>query len=340
MSTSQRGKVMVETGRVLVDFVKMTDSGDQAVFNSGAVMSGKSGFEPDVRPNGIVTGSNLISPGAAADEVAVAAFTCYIGGAEISVDADAAVSVTRPAADGRITSIVVDDLGAISEVAGTDGTATESRGVAGGPPLIPVDEVEIGQVRMTSTGAAVFTAAEIFQDVGTHAETYDYPSFEIDNIGEGRLAAISAKKNAFVEFAAALPSIHVGTLPKEVYVKYYAPTLATLSKTVDFVASETGVTKSSEIYYEGAGGSGAIGSMKADSVGDVSFTVFANDGITDAILNEKNQMVTVKFYPDSNKLPYLLSQGLLAVVREFPSGAQNKIQATVYCANPSIEFAS
>lgn len=331
---------MVETGRVLVDFVKMTDSGDQAVFNSGLMMSGKSGFEPDVRPNGVVTGSNLISPGASADEVAVAAFTCYIGGVEIDVSADAAVSVTRPSADGRITSITVDDLGAISETPGTDGTAVETRGAAGGPPLIPVDEVEIGQVRMTSTGAAVFTAAEIFQDVGTHVETYDYPAFEVDNIGEGRLATVAAKKNAFVEFAAALPEIHTGPVAKEVYVKYYTPTLTALSKTVDFTAAETGVTKSSEIYYEGAGGSGAIGSMKADSVGDVSFTVFANDGITDAILNEKNQIVTAKFFPDANKLPYLLSQGLLAVEREFPSGAQNKIQATIYCANPTVEFAS
>lgn len=340
MATAQRGKVQVETGRVKTDFVAMTDSGDQVVFNAGLLWSQKSGFDPVVRPNGIVTGSNLISPGAAADQVAVAACTVYIGGAEIAVSADAAVSVTRPSADERITSICVDDLGAIAEVVGTDGTMNEVRGTAGGPPLIPVDEVELGQVRMDSTGSAVFVAAEIYQDVGVHAEVYDYPSFEMNPIGDGKLASVTAKKNAYVEFAAALPAVHVGNLPKAVFVEYYTPTLVTISKAAEFVPAETGVSKNSETYYEGAGGSGAIGSMKADSVGDCTFTVLANDGIQDPIMAEKNEMITVKFFPDANKTPFILSQGLLGVVRSFPSGEQVKINATVFCSQPSIEFAS
>lgn len=340
MSTAQRGKIQVEAGRVLTDFVAMTDSGDQKVFTGGSVWSQKSGYEPDVRPNGIVTGSNLISPGVAVDTVAVSAFTCYIGGAEIDVAADAAVAVTRPSADGRITSICVDDQGDIAEVVGTDGTPVETRGAAGGPPLIPVDQVEIGQVRMTSTGSAVFTASEIAQVIGQHTETYDYPAFELNPIGEGKNASAAAKKNAFAEFAEALPEIHTGSLPKAVFIKYYTPSLATLPKTADFVPAEVGITKSSETYYEGAGGSGAIGSMKADSVGDVTFTVLAGDGVTDAVLVEKNQMVTVKFFPDSNKTPFILSQGLLGVGRAFPSGEQIKINCTVYCSQPSIEFAS
>jgi hypothetical protein len=114
----------------------------------------------------------------------------------------------------------------------------------------------------------------------------------------------------------------------------------TLPRTVDFVPAETGVTKNSEVYYEGAGGSGAIGSMKADSVGDVTFTIMAGDGVTDPVLAEKNEMVTVKFFPDANKLPFVLSQGMLGVARTFPSGEQNKIAATVYCSQPSVEFAS
>lgn len=340
MSTSQRGKIQIETSRVLTDFVAMNDSGDKTIFTHGLVWSSKSGFAPEIVPNGIASGQNLISPGAAADEVAVAAFTVYIGGVEISVDADDAVSVTRPAADGRITSIVVDDLGAIAEVAGTDGVAVETRGAAGGPPLIPVDEVEIGQVRMTSTGTAVFTAAEIYQVNGSHAEYYDNPSFEFDPLGMGKKATVAAKKNAFVEFAAALPAIHTGALPKAVFIKYYTPTLVTLPKTTDFVPADTGVTKSNETYYEGAGGSGAIGSMKADSVGDVTFTVLAGDGVTDPILGEDGSMTTVKFFPDANKAPYILSQGMLGVGRSFPSGEQNKISATIYCSNPSVGFAS
>ena len=133
---------------------------------------------------------------------------------------------------------------------------------------------------------------------------------------------------------------HTGEVSKRTYIRYYTPSLTTLSSVSDFKAAELGVTKSSETMYEGSGVSGAIGSMKADSVGDVSFTVFAKDGVSDAILREKGKVATVKFFPDANKAPYLLSQGMLGVVRDFPAGTQNKINVTVYCEKASVEFTS
>ena len=67
-------------------------------------------------------------------------------------------------------------------VAGTeaDGAFSETRAAAGGPPLIPVTSVEIGQVRLTaaSDAAALITSDEIFQNVGDHTERYDYPVWE------------------------------------------------------------------------------------------------------------------------------------------------------------------
>ena len=340
MSTSQRGKIQIELGQTLNDFVLMTDNGDHLIFTSGLLYSGKSGFEPVVRPNGIESGQKLLSPHASDDTVTIAAFTAYSQGTLHSVSATS-LALTRPTTNKRICSVIMDDTGTIDEVEGTEGSdfSTE-RGAAGGPPLIPVDAVEIGQVRFSATASAVIASDEIYQDIGNHAEYSDYPVPETFNLGKGSYAEKAAEKNAHVKFNEALPLIHTGDVCKRTYIRYYTPSLTTLSSVSDFKAAELGVTKSSETMYEGSGVSGAIGSMKADSVGDVSFVVFAKDGVSDAILREKGKVVTAKFFPDANKSPYLLSQGMLGVVRDFPAGTQNKINVTVYCEKESVEFTS
>jgi hypothetical protein len=342
MATSQKAKVQVELGRTLVDFAAMTDSGDHQIFGgSGALWSGKDGYEPDVRPNGIVSGLRLLSTHASNDTVTIAAFSAYSAGIEYSVSATS-LALTRPSVSNyKICSVIMDDTGTIDEVEGTEGSSfSATRGATGGPPLIPVDAVEIGQVRFDSQSAAVIASDEIYQDMGTHAEYADYPMPEVFNIGNGVNASTVTEKTAHIKFNEVLPLVHTGSVPKAVYIKYYAPTFTTLARTSDFKAAELGVTKSSESVYEGSGVSGAIGSMKADSVGDVTVTVFANDGVTDAILREKGEVMTIKFFPNANKAPYLLSQGMVGVSRDFPSGEQNKINLTVYCGKESVEFAS
>ncbi|WP_319521666.1 hypothetical protein [uncultured Desulfosarcina sp.] len=341
MGTSQRGKIQIELGRNLTDFVAMVDSGDHQVFNEGILYSGKSGYEPVIRANGITEGSKLLSPHTSNDTVAVVAFKAQSKGIVRSVAAGTQ-TVTRPTTeDFKISSIIMDEDGNLGEAQGAEGTEfSVTRGANGGPPLLPADAVELGWVRMSSQSPAVITREEIYQDMGQHAEYAEYPAPETFNLGKGSYAAVAAEINAHVKFNEALPLSHVDTKPKGVYVKYYTPTLTTLLNVHDFKAAELGVTKSSETMYEGSGVSGAIGSMKADSVGDVSFTVYAKDGVTDAIIRERGEMVTVKWFPDANKAPYLLSQGMLGVVRDFPSGTQNKINATVYCQSPSVEFSS
>lgn len=341
MATSQKAKIQLELGRSLTDFAVMTDSGDRQIFTVGTVWSGKSDYSPDVRPNGIVSGQGLLSTHATNDTVTIAGFTAYSKGVLKTVTA-ASLAVTRPTTDThKISSITMDEDGTIAEVQGSESTSfSDTRAAAGGPPLIPVDSVEIGQVRMDSQTPAGIAADEIYQDIGNHAEFADYPVPEAFNIGKGSYAGTSAEKNAHVKFNEVLPASHTGPVAKRTYVKYYTPTLTTLSKTAEFKPSEVGVSKSSETMYEGSGVSGAIGSMKADSVGDVSFTVFANDGITDAIIRERNEIVTVKFYPDANKSPYLLTQGMIGVDRDYPSGEQNKINVTVYCEKESVEYSS
>jgi len=341
MGTSQRGKIQIELSRTLTDYALMTDSGDHQRFTLGTLWSGKSGYDPDVRPNGIVTGQRVLSTHATAEYVTVAAFTAYSKGTLHEVTATS-LELTRPTVSThKICSVIMDDTGTIDEVEGTEGSSfSATRGAAGGPPLIPVDAVELGQVKFSAQASAVIAADEIYQDIGDHAEYSDVPGYEIFPIGKGTYADVAAEKNAHIKFNEALPLSHTDSACKRIYLKYYTPSLTTLTNVSDYKAAETGISKNSETTYEGSGASGSIGSMKADSVGDCSFTVFANDGISDSIVREKNEVVTVKWFPDSNKTPYMLTQGLLGFVRDFPAANQNKINCTIYCEKPSVEFSS
>jgi hypothetical protein len=342
MGSSQRGKLELEMSRTLVDWTLMTDSGDHQTFTAGTLMSGREGFEPDVRPNGIVTGGgDKLTPHSSNDTVAVPAFTAFSKGEEHSVSA-ASQAVTRPSVSThKISAIIMDDEGALDEVEGTEGTSfSEEWGAAGGPPLLPVDAVLRGLVYMSAQASAVLTADEIRENPGQHAEYADTPEAIANNLGKGSYAEASAEKNAFVKFSSALPLNHTGSVPKRVYIRYYTPVLSVLQRVHDFKPAGMGVSKSSTPVYEGSGVPGAIGSMKADTVGDATFTLYVHDGITDRAVREELKTVTAKWYPDANKLPYLLTQGMLELDRDYPSKDPNKIACTIRCESPSVSFAS
>jgi hypothetical protein len=243
MSTSQKGMIQIELGRTLTDYAAMTDSGDNQTFTLGTVWSGKSGYAPDVRANGIVSGSRVLSAHASNDTVTIAAFTAYSKGALQTVSATSA-TFSRPAtaSNYKIVSITMASDGSIAKVDGTS-SATEfstTRAAAGGPPLIPVESVELGQIKLSSSTPAVITASDILQNMGDHAEYADYPVPEVFNLGKGQFAASSAEINAHVKFSEALPDSHTGPAPKKVYLKYYTPSYTTIAKNGRFCSCGDG----------------------------------------------------------------------------------------------------
>ena len=256
MGQAKNAVVKIETGRNFAAQQQMVDSGDRKVFTvtGGLIFSGKSGFEPVILPNGIVTGYNLLSPGSGDNEVDTAAFTANSKGVEQAPGADTA-TITRPVGNNSlISSITMASDGSIAVVAGSEGASaafSETRGAAGGPPLIPVESVEIGQVRVNSSADAAITADQIKQVPGVHVEYANDPGFIANNIGEGNKATNPAKKNAFVEFYAELPTIHTGGVTKPVYISYYEPLLANVQIARDFVPAEETHTLSSEEFYGG-----------------------------------------------------------------------------------------
>jgi len=324
MSTAENAKLQYEAGQNAVAMTALSNSGDETTFTSAASLwSGKSGYSPVVRPNGLLTGG-AVSVNAANDKVTVAALTCNLQGVVTSVAAGEA-TITRPAsAKAKVCSITINSSGAIAVVAGTDSLSTafsETRAAAGGPPLIPVDSIEIAQVRVTTSAAGAVAASEIYQVVGLHTERADFPLWDV-NYDEGS-----------VTFLDALPEIHTGVVPKKVYASYASPIFADVALASDFVPPEDAHSVASTQVY------GTTLGSTSSTLGQGSFTAYLSNGVSDALVQLKNQTLWFKFFPDRYASPYLLAQGKLGVSRTFPAGDSIQAACTISASAPAVEVA-
>ena len=324
MSTAENAKLQYEAGQNAVAMSALTNSGDETTFTSAASLwSGKSGYAPVVRPNGLLTGGT-ISVHATNDKVTVAALTCNLQGVVTSVAAGEA-TITRPASDkAKVCSITINAAGSIAVVAGTDGAGTtfsETRAATGGPPLIPVDSIEIAQVRVTTSAAGAVAASEIYQVVGLHTERADFPLWDV-NYGSGS-----------VTFLGALPEIHTGVVPKKVYASYASPIFADVALASDFIPPENTHSVSSTQVY------GTTLGATASTLGQGSFTAYLTNGVSDALVALKDQTLWFKFFPDRYASPYLLCQGKLGVSRTFPAGDSIQAACTISASAPAVEVA-
>ncbi len=341
MATSKDAKIQIELSQNFTDFEAMTDSGDNQIFTSSAsIWSGKSGYEPVVRPDGVVSGRNLITPFAGAnDKISYAAFTAYIQGVLHTISSGTVSSLARPVTTDthRKISIILSADGNVTALSGVDHTAfSTTRGAIGGPPLIPADAIELGQVWLDQIASAVIAADEIHQN-GNYTERYDYPVWEVDNTGRGTKAATSAQTNAFVKFASALPDIHdtdgYGSVgPKNVYISTYEPEFSDLARTKDFVPVRESVSVSSTTIYGGT----VAGTSRSINTG--SFVAMLDDGVNDAIVRESGEVLTVKFFPDENKSAYILTQAACSLAQTFPADNQNQAAVTMAAEKESANF--
>lgn len=327
MANAENAKLQYEGGQTATPMTALTDSGDAKLFNSGASLwSKRSGYEPVVRPDGLVTGGAAsVAVSGSNNMVDLAALTANVGGDLKTVGAQTDLSVTRGAASNThcITSITVTSAGAVVMVGGTASTAfSETRGAAGGPPYIPTTSIEIGQVRVTSITAAPIQASEIFQVVGVHQERADFPLYEVDYL------------NGNVQFSAALAAIHTGDVIKKVYASYAEPIFQELSKASDFVPSENSYSlNSTQIYGT------TIGSTSS-TLNQASFTAYLDDGVTDNLVGLKGESLWFRFYPDRYKTAHILEQGKLGISRTFPAGDEIQASCTISTSEAGTEKAA
>lgn len=320
MPTASNAKIQYEAGQTSVAMVALTDSGDATTFRSAtSPWSQRSGYAPDIRPDGLITGG-AITPAASGtnDLVDVAAGTAYIGGALVTWAADTDVAITRGVTTDThmITSITVTAAGAVAAVAGTDHTAfSETRAASGGPPLIGVTSVEIGQVRATSVAAAAVSAAEIFQVPGTHQERFDTP-----------LLVTTSHFAGSVTFTAALPKIHTGPTTKKVCASYASPVFTDVPKALDFVPPDVSYSVGSTSYYGGTEGN------VTSSLGQGSFSAMLANGVTDPLIGLAGENLWFRFYPDRAATPNVMAQGVLGIARTFPVGSAIQAKCTINAA--------
>lgn len=337
--TAVNALIQYEQAQEKIDYTAMTDSGDHTVFTtSDNIWSARSGYEAEIRPDGIVSGTNLLTPGSGNDAVDCAAFTCYIGGELISVSEDT-IAVDRSESTGSssylINSITFDGS-TLDAVAGTEGTAfSATRGAAGGPPFIPVGSIEVGQIKLSSVTPAAVTTSEIFQSPnnGTQ-ERYDFPIwYSPSTLGDGNMSESDAKRHAHVEFSAALPATHTGSIPKGVYIMYHTPVFVTIEHSSDFSPAEESVSASSKQIYRKTVAS------TSKSLGGGSFKMIADkDGITDGILKLAGELLTFRYYPDENKEPYSLTQAYISFKTTNSATDNISIDATLAAPTKTVRF--
>ena len=149
MGTAGNAKIQYESAQSLVEYVAMTDSGDHIVFTSAAnAWSDRVGYAPSIRPDGVITGIDILSAGSGLDEVDNIAFTAWLGGVLKEVSATT-TTITRASSLTHVINSIILTGTTVSAVKGVEGTAfSTTRNAAGGPPYIPIGSIEIGQIKL------------------------------------------------------------------------------------------------------------------------------------------------------------------------------------------------
>ena len=333
MGTAGNAKIQYESAQSLVEYVAMTDSGDHIVFTSAAnVWSDRVGYAPSIRPDGIITGIDILSAGTAADTIDNIAFTAWLAGVLKEVTATT-ITITRASSLTHIINSIILTGTTLSVIQGTEGSAfSASRAAAGGPAYIPVGSVEIGQVKTTVQASAVITSAEIFQTPGTHQERADHPLYRRpDNTGRGVIASSTSRKYAHIEFYNALSLCHTAGVAKAVYIQYYTPTFTTLESDGFSPADKTSSQASAQRYDKILG-------YKTDDLKSTSFKAELSDGITDDLCALDGETLLFKFFPDQDAAPFMLTLGVLRFAAAFPQVGPISTSCAVVAKLPTARF--
>lgn len=319
--TGEDTKIEVEVGTTFYPMAALSpvaspvaDIGKKFV-TLATFLSDQANLQPVVRMDGVISGLNL-TPGSGYNEVEVSAGTINVKGAVVVVSADTISDLTRPTTVGQvlISAITVDDNGDISATAGTEGAPSTTRGGAGGPPFLPVDEVLVGYLNMeyytgSASGPRVISGAELDNET---KERIISPSFSVDYHDDG------AENVGCIVFAAALPEIHAasaagpGTARRNVYASYHDAVFEELPETMNFEFSEDVGTVKSRAYRE-----------KTEETSPTTIN-WSGSGTAywstpqDVLNLIKNTKRWLKYYPDVDETAFWAGRAIIKVSRSLP----------------------
>jgi hypothetical protein len=318
MPSASNAQWNVEAGQVFHDFEVLTDSGDHKIFTgTTGLWSSATDKGATILVNGVRNGFAVTPKAAMNDAVTVAAGQLNLNGVVTAVAGADVTTFLRPSGTAGMDSIkhslIITSAGAISKQAGTEGaTFSAVRGSAGGPPLIPVNAVEIGQVWLTATAAAPILVSEIFQVPGEHFERADTPLYTLNNYrGE-------------VTFIGPLPLIHTGGVPKPTHARYYTPIYLEIANANTMQVPGITKTGNSTAVFKNA-----IGSV-ASALAGGSITVLPNDGVTDFIIVAAERgLLWQEFYPDANAPQKHVGQAHIGVTTTYTAENNHSTAVTL-----------
>ncbi len=200
----------------------MADSGDHRLFSSSGLRFSLCALDengvdrrPVIRPDGLRNGCRPVpAVSGAADAIDVNEGSIWLGGSLVTIPAVTDMAVPRPSAGNVMqVAIIADGAGSLSVLAGIQGASfADARGAAGGLPFVPVDKVETGLLKLSSSVSAPIKEDEIsFAPEFSHSPGFDILPY-----------------TASALFRHPLPLIHAGSTPKKVYATFSDPLTAPL----------------------------------------------------------------------------------------------------------------
>ena len=306
MPNAANAELYYEAGQRLKPLGMMSSLSPVLLIIDGAeVWSRMEGFEPEIRPNGLATGGK-VTPTGVNNEISVAALTAYINGKLVSLPSTI-LTVTRALlGQHKIYSITMNDVGDLAVVGGADNSEatafSETRGTDAAPPWIATGSIEIAQVRLSAQANNPVLAAEILSIPNTHTEYYDYPTWDVNALGNNENGAhiLLNVKPALIH------SYDGGTtvMGKRVFAQVFEPDFALIGLASDFKTAEESISSSSTPVYNGK-----TVASSSTSLGQGGFTAFGNNGITDPLIKLRGKYVAFKFKPNRYKSEHHLVTG-------------------------------
>ena len=265
-------------------------------------------YEPIVRLDGVISGCEM-APYSTNNSVEISSGSYYLKGVKVSLSATTGESLARPTQSGYVlvTAISVDADGAVTKTAGTEGVTSTTRGAAGGPPFIPVDEVLLGYVTLSYKASSVGAVVEDTEIDNASKERASIPGYSIIYHDEDNLKGV-------VDFSSALDTIHTGSTTRNVYSQYWAPAdFVKIDDAKDCSWDEAIDVKTSLAYGDGTSRA-ATGTKSWTASFDFYFDKVKGD-IIDIIKGSKRWF---KFYPDENNTDHMTGRAIIAINRNNP----------------------
>jgi len=316
------GKLEMEAGGTYYTYEAMTKQADTQHYEvtAGRLFSNAedvNGVDQryTVAIDGLKSGCAIIPAVSGSNDVIdVGAGVVVIAGVEVIVAEDTDVAVARGGSACIKYSIMADSSGVVTAEAGTTHTSlSTTRATNGGPPLVTVGKVEIGQVWYTSLTPAVVAATAIKIVPEQHRELSYYPGwFYIPPV---------TNDDQKIEVGVALMLNHTGPLSRVVYAEYYNPVFIKLDDVSEVKPPRKTYTATEENTYD------AARKVSNESLGDGSFKILMDERTNSLIKQAEGDVRWFRWYADKTKDDYVLFQGRVQMSDEYP--VKGIMQATI-----------